>query len=68
MKIYIVEDEARDYTMISTSIRKAKKYFNSDKENLTISSRDIPVSRKGIFQAVLAGSNIGGNQISGEFD
>tara|TARA_R100000426_G_C4807626_1_gene105179 strand:+ start:417 stop:623 length:207 start_codon:yes stop_codon:yes gene_type:complete len=68
MKIYIVEDEDRDYTMIFTSIRKAKKYFNSDKEKLTISSRDIPVSRKGIFEAFLAGSDIGGNSIGGEFE
>jgi len=68
MKIYIVEDEDRDYTMIFTSIRKAKKYLNSDKENLTISSKDIPVNRQGIFQAVLEGSEIGGNTIGGEFD
>ena len=68
MKIYIVEDEDRDNTMIFTSKRKAKKYFNSDKEKLKISSRDFTVSRKGIFLAFLVGSDIGGNSIGGEFD
>tara|TARA_Y100001951_G_C11286843_1_gene269306 strand:+ start:520 stop:726 length:207 start_codon:yes stop_codon:yes gene_type:complete len=68
MKIYIVEDIDREYTTIFTSIRKAKKYFNTDKENFKFYSRDIPVNRQGIFQAVLEGADIGGNEISGEFD
>lgn len=68
MKIYVVEDINNEYTMIFTSMRKAKKYFNSDKENLQMSATNIPVTRKGIFEAILRGSDIGGNSIGGEFN
>lgn len=67
MKIYIVEDEDRDYTMIFTSKRKAKKYLNTDKEKFKISERDISVNKRGIFLAFLIGADIGGNSIGGEF-
>lgn len=68
MKIYIVEDEDRDRTMIFTSLDKARKYLNTDKENLAISTMDFPLSKKGIYQAFLRGATTGGNSIGGEFD
>jgi hypothetical protein len=54
--------------MIFTSIRKAKKYLNSNKETLEMSTTDIPVTKKGIFEAIIKGSGIGGNSIGGEFN
>ena len=68
MKIYVVKDVNREYIMIFTSIRKAKKYLNSDKETLEMSTTDIPVTKKGIFEAIIKGSGIGGNSIGGEFN
>lgn len=67
MKIYVIEDENKDYLNIFTSWRKAKKLLNSD-DSLKMSIEEIPVTRQGIFYAIQQGAEIGGNEIGGEFD